>query len=458
MIKQIELNETLLERSKQALSAAGQRSLEVAGGAAEEMRIVYESDDFSVSTSGVDYRLGIRSIQENRQGFVSTNSNSPESIRESVEEAFSMSRLSPPSEHYGLAEKAPGREAESYIHEDASLSEMTEGDVVRIAERIIEEATRDPRVRLDRVEVALVRDARSLLNSNGIEASLRRAYINWSAMGMAREGDQVTSFDYDGGVAFRKEDVEQKILDSMGRFTSSVIGSLNPLPARSYQGPVLVHPALVRQFILGTISSNANGKNQQDGISPWKAAKGSRVASPALTVFEDPLDLDRLESYLPFDREGLPTARHDLVRNGDLVFTGHNIYSASRAGEQPTGNASGGAGSTPAVGFFNLKLELGDLEKGDLQQAMNQLGTGLLIKRFSGNADTSSGHFSGVAKNSYWIENGEIAHPVQEVMIAGNLFDVLKQIVYGTNIDFEVMGGARAPYLIVDGVSVTSGR
>ena len=65
--------------------------------------------------------------------------------------------------------------------------------------------------------------------------------------------------------------------------------------------------------------------------------------------------------------------------------------------------------------------------------------------------------FSGVAKNSFWVENGEI-RPVKEVMVSGNLFEMLKQIVAGTDRDFEVMGGARAPYLLVDGVSVTSGQ
>ncbi|MCB1140058.1 MAG: TldD/PmbA family protein, partial [Leptospiraceae bacterium] len=339
----------------------------------------------------------------------------------------------------------------------SELPYMSEKELVDVADRVISSARSDSRIRLDRVEVALVRDTRSILNSHGIELSMRRAYVTWSAMGMARDGEQVTSFDYDGGVAFQIPEIEGRIQNSMDRFRESVLGSLNPLPGHSYQGQVLLHPALVRQFLLGAIAYNANGKNQQDGVSTWNGRQGSPVTSAGINIFEDPLDINRPETFLPFDREGLLTAKHHLVENGKLCFTGHNIYSARRAGQQPTGNASGGASGTPGVGFTNVKIDLDGLETDSLEGLMKRMKRGLLIKRFSGNADPSSGHFSGVAKNSYWIENGSVAHPVQEIMVAGNLFQLMQQIVAGTNIDFEIMGGSRAPYLVVDGISVTAG-
>ena len=457
-VKTRELNERLLDQSRIALKAAGDKDIEIAGGASEEIRIVYESDDFSVSTSGSNSRLGIRTLQDQRLGFVSTKSTSDAALIEAVGEAYSMARLSPPSEHYSLAEPGPQHSpGKEFIHENGDLLALPESQIIDYTEEVIREAMQDPRIRLDRVELALTRDAKTLVNSKGIELSMRRSYLSWSAMGMARQDDQVTSFDYDGAVAFNTDQIAPRIAASMGRFRDSVISSLNPRSGKSYKGPVLIHPALVRQFILGTISSNANGKNQQDGTSPWKESLNQKVASESLTVFEDPLDTERLETYLPFDREGFFTGKHNIVENGVLKFVGHNIYSASRAGARPTGNASGGSGSTPAVGFFNVKLELNDsLDKKDLTELKKSLGSGLLIKRFSGNADPSSGHFSGVAKNSYWIENGEM-FPVKEMMISGNLFELLNSIVAASSGDFEIMGGARAPYLIVDGISVTSG-
>ena len=456
---EIDLNQNLIQRSRTAREAAGGRPIEIFGGASDEIRIVYESDDFSVSTSGSNTRLGIRVLDEHRPGFVSTNSTSEKAIQEAVTEAYSIARLSPPSAHYGLASpELKHQERTEFVHEDSGLLALSEAEIIEIAEEVISRAGSDPRIRLDRVELALVRDGRTILNSNGIELGMRRAYINWTALGMARDGDQVTSFDYDGGVAFSRDQIQSRIETSMERFSQSVLGCLNPGPAHSYRGQVLLHPALVRQFVLGTVASNANGKNQQDGTSPWKDQIGQTVCSSGLTILEDPLDTDRLETYIPFDREGHFTDRHELVKNGVLNFVGHNIYSASKAGSKATGNSAGGSGGTPGVGFFNLKLELNEnLEQQELDKIVQRMGKGLLIKRFSGNADPSSGHFSGVAKNSYWIENGEI-RPVKEVMVAGNLFELLNQIVAGTDQDYEVMGGARAPYLLVDGVSVISGQ
>ncbi|MBI37970.1 MAG: hypothetical protein CMF59_00100 [Leptospiraceae bacterium] len=456
---ELDLNQSLLQRSRIALQAARDRNIEIFGGSSEETRIVFESDDFSVSTSGSNTRLGIRVLEDNRPGFVSTNSTSEQAIEQAVQEAYSISRLSPTSEHYGFASPEPRHQSQTdFVHQDAGLLNLTESEIIEVAEEVISRASSDPRIRLDRMELAVVRDGRTILNNHGIELGMRRAYINWTAMGMARDGDQVTSFDYDGGVAFSVPQISQRIESSMKRFSESVLGSLNPGPGNSYKGLVLLHPALVRQFVLGTVSANANGKSQQDGTSPWKEMMGELVCSSGINIHEDPLDLDRLETYIPFDREGHFTGRHELVREGKLAFVGHNIYSASKAGARATGNSSGGSGGTPGVGFFNVKLELNEnLDQGDFDQLVKRMGSGLLIKRFSGNADPSSGHFSGVAKNSFWVENGEI-RPVKEVMVSGNLFEMLKQIVAGTDRDFEVMGGARAPYLLVDGVSVTSGQ
>ena len=200
---ELDLNQSLLQRSRIALQAARDRNIEIFGGSSEETRIVFESDDFSVSTSGSNTRLGIRVLEDNRPGFVSTNSTSEQAIEQAVQEAYSISRLSPTSEHYGFASPEPRHQSQTdFVHQDAGLLNLTESEIIEVAEEVISRASSDPRIRLDRMELAVVRDGRTILNNHGIELGMRRAYINWTAMGMARDGDQVTSFDYDGGVAF----------------------------------------------------------------------------------------------------------------------------------------------------------------------------------------------------------------------------------------------------------------
>ncbi|MCB1140287.1 MAG: hypothetical protein KDK23_16135, partial [Leptospiraceae bacterium] len=152
MLQEKTINEELLEQSREALKNAGNRNIEIAGSASEEMRIVYEADDFSVSASGKNLRLGIRTLQDHRLGFVSTNSTSNAAIAEAVEESYSMARLSPPSEHYGFAEPGPNHVAcQEFINEDSQLPHMSEQELVDVADRVIAAARNDPRIRLDRV-------------------------------------------------------------------------------------------------------------------------------------------------------------------------------------------------------------------------------------------------------------------------------------------------------------------
>ncbi len=118
----------------------------------------------------------------------------------------------------------------------------------------------------------------------------------------------------------------------------------------------------------------------------------------------------------------------------------------------------GGARSLPGLGFSNLSIG-GSRASTKLltdEELFKALNSGLVIKRFSGNSDMTSGHFSGVAKNSWWVENGNRSHPVTEVMIAGNLFDVVKKIIAVGAIPHKLIGGGMAPYILVDDLSVTS--
>ena len=85
------------------------------------------------------------------------------------------------------------------------------------------------------------------------------------------------------------------------------------------------------------------------------------------------------------------------------------------------------------------------------------LGRGLYVQRFSGTVDPASGDFSGVAKSARWIEGGEVAFPVKETLIGGNVFDLLKRVLALSSRAERCSGEARAPYALLDAVAVTAG-
>lgn len=418
-------------------------------------KVVFEAKDFSLSAIHENSNFGLRSILNGRLGFVTSNSLTAENRKSFAKEAQLMAQLSPASPHNHIYSAKPNKG--HFELWDTELAQSGPKDAVQWASQAVDEALKDKRVSIDRAEVSVTSTHWALVNSAGVELSGAQTACDFSIMGMAKENGQVTSFDYDSGTVWKKSDIDSEIESSMGRFRDSVVNSLNPKKGATYKGPVLFHPYAVLDLLGAVICANSNGQAHAEGLSPWKSKVGELVGSEMLDAFEDPTDRTRVSGWTMFDREGCLTSRHDILHQGQLKFVAQNMFSASRSGSQTTGNAVGGSGSLPKVGFSNFGIQGSQkaIKKSD-SALMKELRQGLVLKRFSGNMDPYSGHFSGVAKNSWWIENGQYAHPVSEVMVAGNLFDILKQVLaVGDNVH-RLMGSGLAPYVLIDGVSVTS--
>lgn len=438
---------------------------EVYASHSTELRIVYENKDFSVSTSNAVDLFGVRTILDGgRTGFLTINTAGDEALRTAAGEVRTLAKLSPGSEFqcvYDPSAFGDDGAGEDNVFEriDPALFEIDAAAAIAYTQRIVDEARRDSRVAIDRAEFSVSLSCSAVVNSFGVRRSSVRNSAGWYIMGMARDGEEVTSFDYDGSTVARRSDVEAELETSIARFRESVLGCLHPIRGRSYKGPVLLHPRTAMSFLGGLAATNCNGRMHQDGMSSWKDRIGEAVVSPALSVWEDPSNAARIEGWRPFDREGVPTQRHALIDSGHLQFLGHNCFTARRGGLAPTGNASGGARSQPGIGFSNFIVEIrpsGECVVLPEEELLQRFGKGLLLRRFSGNTDQVSGNFSGVAKNSLWVEDGVPGRAVREVMVSGNTFDLAHKILAAGDRLEELMGGGLVPYVLVDGLSVTA--
>ncbi|MCR9144227.1 MAG: TldD/PmbA family protein [bacterium] len=467
----------LLERSQFILDELERRKPaqnEVCASYYSELKIVYENRDFSVSAATASDMFGVRSILSGGQpGFITTNSPGDAALREAAGEVQNIAALSPAGPHFSIAD--PGAKGfpeyavkatqqiaggPAFLRVDPRLAALQPEDAIRFAELVIAEARKDSRVAIDRAEFSVDLGYSAIRNSNGIVACKAAASVSFYIMGMARDGDQVTSFDYDGDTVFDYDQIEAQIAKSVGRFRDSVTTALDPEKGDSYKGAVLLHPRTVLSLFGGVASVNCNGRMHLDGMSPWRERMGEAVAQAGLTILEDPTNPGRPQGFRPYDREGVPTSRHELISKGRLNHLAHNCYSARRAGCVSTGNAAGGASSQPAIGFSNMALELAPADGLKIlpeNELMQLAGDALLLKRFSGNTDHISGNFSGVAKNSYLLRGGARGPAVREIMVQGDSFDLLNSVVAAGDRNHELMGGGRAPYLLVDGLSVTAG-
>jgi PmbA protein len=151
----------------------------------------------------------------------------------------------------------------------------------------------------------------------------------------------------------------------------------------------------------------------------------------------------------PFDDEGSPVALRHIVDDGVLTTWLMNASSAAQLGLQTTGHASRGLAGPPGVSTHNLHLTPGDADQAGL---MAQAGTGLLVTgMFGPSLNSNTGDWS-AGVSGLWFEGGEIAWPVSEITVAGNLVDLWTRLVAGSDLEFR--GGFNSPSLLIDGVAI----
>ncbi|MGB1576194.1 MAG: metallopeptidase TldD-related protein, partial [Paracoccaceae bacterium] len=175
---------------------------------------------------------------------------------------------------------------------------------------------------------------------------------------------------------------------------------------------------------------------------------GEQVLPNGLSLIEDP-HRPRVNGSRAFDGEGLATSKRVIVDNGVLTGWTLDLASARKLGLQSTGNATRGVSSAPSPSSWNVSLTQGQKTKEEL---MRDVGRGLLITSMIGSTiNPNTGDYSRGA-SGFWIENGEIAYPVSELTVAGNLRDMLKRI-FPAN-DARTHLSRVVPSLLIEGITL----
>jgi len=205
--------------------------------------------------------------------------------------------------------------------------------------------------------------------------------------------------------------------------------------------------------LLETFSPAFSAENAQKELSLLKGKIGEAVAAVSVSIVDDPLRTDGFASR-PFDAEGVPSQRHSVVENGVFQTFLHNLKTAHKDGVASTGNADKGSyASSVRVSPTNFYIEAGTES---FEAMLTDIGDGLVITEVEGlhaGANAVSGDFSLLSKG-YTVKNGKREIPVEQITIAGNFFDMLKNIrSVGTDLRFP-SGGFGSPSIDVGTLSV----
>ena len=294
-----------------------------------------------------------------------------------------------------------------------------------------------------------------LVNSRGFAGSYAKSYCGFSCAPIAQDekGAMQRNYWYSSSRTTRALENPEEI----GRIAAErTLRRLGARRAKTQQAPIVFSPEIARS-IMGSIFSAADGDAIYRNASFFNGMLNERVAGDNITLIDDgTMVFDehgmRIGGFgtAPFDAEGLPTRRTVLVDKGMLQTYITNSYTARKLGTKSTGSASRGLAGNPGTGAHNFYLQPGTLTP---EQILADIPSGLYVTETMGfGVNLVTGDYSQGAAG-LWIENGELAYPVEEITIAGNLKDMYRNITAVGN-DLVFRSASASPTIRIDGMMI----
>lgn len=391
--------------------------------------------------------IGLRVLIGGRQACVSASDTSDRTIQELAERAVAMAREAPVDPYAGLAD--PGQIAQGWDLAALQLCDPADEPLARALEddaRAAEAAAMaQSGIRQVEASAGYSRRQMFLAATNGFAGGYARSSRSVSAVAFTGEG---TAMERDWAGEARVWQADLPPADEVGALAAE-----RALARAGARKPVTGHyPVLfderIASSLIGHLLSAVNGASIARGSSWLRDSLGQQVLPRGLSVIEDP-HRPRIGSSRPFDGEGLPTRRRAIVDDGVLTGWTLDLATARKLGMESTANASRGTSSPPSPSTSNIDLTQGTASRDDL---IAQMGTGLLVTSLIGSTiNPTTGDYSRGA-SGFWVEGGQIAYPVNECTIAGNLRQMLMQIVPAN--DARAHLATRVPSLLIPGMTL----
>ena len=375
-----------------------------------------------------------------QKGHASTSDMSPQALADTVAAACNIAKYTAQDEFCGLADP----ELMATDIQDLDLHhpwDISVDEAIEIA-RICEAAALGVDSRITNSEGASVSTGTGFFaysNSHGFTGGYSSSRHGVSCSVIAESGGSMQR-DYWYSTARAAEDLQSAV--DIGTVAGErTVRRLNAKKIKTCQVPVLFEAPLASGLI-STLISAISGGNLYRKSSFLLDSLGKQIASPLLNIYEDPFIKKGLASS-PFDNEGVATKARQLVQDGVLQGYVLSSYSARKLGMKTTGNAGGN---------HNLMIRPG---ANDFAGLLKQMGTGLVVTELLGHGmNMVTGDYSRGAAG-FWVENGMIVHPVEEITIASNMVDMLKMIT-GIGNDVLVQGSKQVGSILIERMTVAA--
>jgi len=426
-----EIAEYALEALKKA--GADKAACRVARGRKQEFTV--EANKFSLLRTLFNDELSLKAICGGRKGVAAVNKLDRDSIDKAIADCITLAASATPDEAEDIAEKIDNKSF------DGSIGGPDMDALFRRSNEFLEQLGDEyPKIILESMVSEFNSAQVTFVNSNGVEFHEDREFYEFGSMFSAHDGSKASSFN---GYAASLASLGIPFID-LGMQRTLLDESVRSLDTRmvdgKFTGRVIVTPAcedMIWQTIMNCFLSD---RALVQGTSRWKNALGTRVTDPKLTMRMAPLH-PGITAGERFTADGYESGNADLISDGILASFALSLYGSRKTGNPRAKNTA----------YSSIEVAAGDTPLADIIKGIDR---GILINRFSGGAPGPSGDMSGVAKNSFMIENGLITDALSETMVSFNLADILENIPAISSERCE-NGICVLPWCCFDGVTIS---
>ncbi|HBB67849.1 MAG TPA: peptidase [Elusimicrobia bacterium] len=418
----------------ESLKKAGAEKAQCALTSTEKHEFNVDSGKLSLVRTGYDTGIRFTAITGGRRGSASLNGGSPEEIARAAADAVGNAAASPADPAYDIS---PAQPPQTFDRGPAAPDLDLMYD--RLSSLLAHIKARHPKLNLRQTILNFTRKTERFVNSNGVDFTSSSGCYDGFVFFSSQDGQKISSFNYSMFAApgLEKEIAELSLADELFRQSAE---QLDPRPlAGKFEGEIIVTPHCLGTFLMYLNMMSLRDAALISGSSPYKDKLGQRIASPGFTLRSLPVSPDMAAGY-DITPDGFAAENLTVIEDGILKNFVLSQYGANKTGLPRVSNA-----------FDCEAIEPGDKTLAELAAPIKK---GLLVTRVSGNNPTDGGDFSGVAKNSYYVEDGKILYPVSETMISCNIPKMLLNIK-GISKERVHFGNSHLPWVSFGGVTVS---
>jgi len=399
----------------------------------EKKELNVDAGEFSLFRTNANHGFSIMAIKDQKKGSFSINKIGKDDIDEAISTVLNMAESSMPDDAYDISEY---QEADSFSKGDKEPALNIMYD--RMEEFMEYSANTFPITIIEQAILDFSSGTSYYRNSNGVSFDETEGSYSFSVMFTSKEGKDISSFNSAG---FSSLDIDLP-LHKGGSINRLLEESAAHVRTRTvpnkFTGDIIVTPDCIMSFI-GFILGNLSDFRLIAGTSLFRELMNQQIVHESLSIHSKPLS-DNLSGGYFITSDGYKAEDLTIIENGILQTFLLSLYGSNKTGLQRVSNSGG-----------SLIIDPGETLLEDMIQSVNK---GVLLSRFSGGSPSDNGDFSGVAKNSFYIENGKVQYPISETMVSGNIVDMFQKVKHLSKEEVN-FGDEIFPWIQFEGITVS---